>query len=1009
MKIWRKVLSIALCAVMIVGLVPAGIFTVFAESVEDLYVTPEATVIAQGTWGGIDWVLTDDGTFTVSPAETPVADPNCGKVYKSGDWRENVIYNTNGSVKDVGTVPYNAYKSQIKKLVIEEGVTSIGAWCANGLTNLTGEVIIPSTVKHIGQEALQKSTFTKLTFAKGGTEELCIGQGALKNLIVEEIVFPDDRPVHLHAWMFLNSEKIKSIVFPKNLTGVTGTNHHAFWEPNDCNTGSLSESKILNANNKDLEAMTFSSEESYNMVCSKDNSFVGTFGAAAVKTADGSFISCKTLAVAAKYAKAGDTVTLLKDTDEVAQLPAGVVLDKNGKTAPNVTETYVAKVGETKYKTIDEAIANWANGTTLTLLADVTLTDVIKLSSKEYHVLDLGSYTMTAASGKDAIQYVIHGRTSASAALDIKADATNPGGITATGKTIVSHTKPLSGAPSKDRPITSFYGGVFNASYVVKQSGYNNTNAPYFYFYGGEFNGIISTNRSKMQFHGGTFNGNISMSLDSNSDALVLGGKFKNLSNSWGSTLSTDKFTIGSAFGVYDREVYVDDDGYYVIAVSDPSEDFEAAVTMAPNSNNFFYYSKVATEGGINYTDARVALQNNNTSSAKVTVYTDEIDLTGIDYKGTIVVPEGKTLKVTNAPEGLKTEGNAIVEPAAKIGETKFASLAEAFAAAEDGDTITLLQYIKLTEAITVNKDITLDLNGKTLTLPVLPNYAVVIKDTLTIIDTSAEKNGKVINGDLGFGLSTSCTGGLYIKGGNFESKGEYSYLIGAFAGEVVITGGNFDVAYSAVNSFAGYSATVSITGGNFVNSSEWASYFTAMGDNVAISGGTYNVEIVEDYIAEGYMMQKNEDGSYGAVVDEFYGSRPIIPGAQYRLPNEEKGISAGLRFLTEIALNNVNTEDSIKKMGTIIMPADKLGDADLVLTENGKVNGISYVDIVAKKFYEKTDEKISFTAVLIGIPETQLDRDFVAVSYIEYTDGTVIYGKACVRSINGVLEARVD
>ena len=72
---------------------------------------------------------------------------------------------------------------------------------------------------------------------------------------------------------------------------------------------------------------------------------------------------------------------------------------------------------------------------------------------------------------------------------------------------------------------------------------------------------------------------------------------------------------------------------------------------------------------------------------------------------------------------------------------------------------------------------------------------AVVIKDTLTIVG-----DGKVVNGDLGFGLSTSCTGGLYIKGGNFESKGEYSYLIGAFAGEVVISGGNFDVAYSVVN-----------------------------------------------------------------------------------------------------------------------------------------------------------------------------------------------------------------
>ncbi|MBR2877901.1 MAG: hypothetical protein IKB92_02245, partial [Clostridia bacterium] len=202
----------------------------------------------------------------------------------------------------------------------------------------------------------------------------------------------------------------------------------------------------------------------------------------------------------------------------------------------------VAKVGNTEYATIDEAIANWTNGTTLTLLADVTLSDVIMLSSTEYHVLDLGTYTMTAASGKDAIQYVVNGRSSASYALDIKADATNPGGITATGKAIVSHIKPSSDAPTKDRPITRFYGGVFNASYVVKQgatsnwgfltSGYTGASAPYFQFYGGEYNGTIYTNRSQNQFYGGTFNGSMQMSVDSSAYTLVAGGTFKNLSNS---------------------------------------------------------------------------------------------------------------------------------------------------------------------------------------------------------------------------------------------------------------------------------------------------------------------------------------------------------------------------------------------------------------------------------------------------------------------------------------------
>ena len=77
----------------------------------------------------------------------------------------------------------------------------------------------------------------------------------------------------------------------------------------------------------------------------------------------------------------------------------------------------VAQVGDTKYATIDEAIAKWTNGTTLTLLANVTLSKPIELSSTEHHILNLGSYKMTAASkkswgvttGYDAIKIVNNG------------------------------------------------------------------------------------------------------------------------------------------------------------------------------------------------------------------------------------------------------------------------------------------------------------------------------------------------------------------------------------------------------------------------------------------------------------------------------------------------------------------------------------------------------------------------------------------------------------------------
>ena len=310
-------------------------------------------------------------------------------------------------------------------------------------------------------------------------------------------------------------------------------------------------------------------------------------------------------------------------------------------------ESPVAKVGNTEYATIDDAIANWANGTTLTLLADVTLSDVIKLSSTEYHVLDLGTYTMTAAKGKDAIQIVNNGRSSASYALDIKADAENPGGITATGKAVVKTTG-KSGV--KDRPIIRFYNGVFTGSNVVSHSGSSGTNCPQFQFHGGVFNGTIYTNRALNQFYGGTFTGSLQMSVDSSAYTLIAGGTFAKLSNMMGSSLNNSKFTIGSAKGSYDREVYVDNNGYYVIAAAEPAEGIEASVSKTPGTNDYFAYSKVATDKALKYTNAELALKNN--TSATVTVYADKIDMTDIDFKGTIVVPEDKTLTITVPEKG---------------------------------------------------------------------------------------------------------------------------------------------------------------------------------------------------------------------------------------------------------------------------------------------------------------------------------------------------------------------
>ena len=220
-----------------------------------------------GTWGGIDWTLDTEGTLTIAPTTgTPTTD-NSGKwSYEVGQWPEAVKYNSKGGASSIAGWPYD--RTKVKKLIIEEGVTSIGSFAAQSMTNLTGEVVIPWTVTYIGQEAFQKSTMTKLTFQKvpegetGGA--LCIAQGALKNLVVTELSFPDDRDVYIHAWAINNCAKLKHVVFPATIKGFSHNNVHIDYNthiiPNPSDHSNFSGNAILSGSNA-LSTITFGDEK----------------------------------------------------------------------------------------------------------------------------------------------------------------------------------------------------------------------------------------------------------------------------------------------------------------------------------------------------------------------------------------------------------------------------------------------------------------------------------------------------------------------------------------------------------------------------------------------------------------------------------------------------------------------------------------------------------------------------------------------------------------------------
>ena len=307
------------------------------------------------------------------------------------------------------------------------------------------------------------------------------------------------------------------------------------------------------------------------------------------------------------------------------------------------------------------------------------------------------------------------------------------------------------------------------------------------------------------------------------------------------------------------------------------------------------------------------------------------------DFKDTTYAVSGGSFTKAVLPEycaeGFVPAANADgtygvkVAPVAKIGTVEYATLAEAIAAANDGDTVTLTA--DTTEDVTIDKNITLDLGTKMLT------NTGAGKATLTVAAgaTAVVENGSIVGGASYYNIavgtavnstanltlenvtatagntvssmidnwgtltitSGTYTGGLNvvkseegstlnISGGKFELNyavsGKYTGVI-LSAGTTTISGGEFTQnattpqwGYPQVvlaMKADGYTSKIEIKGGIFTNNKSNGKIFHGTGkatsDNFEVSGGTFNKSISDGYCADGFIPTKNADGTYGVKV----------------------------------------------------------------------------------------------------------------------------------------------
>ena len=574
--------------------------------------------------------------------------------------------------------------------------------------------------------------------------------------------------------------------------------------------------------------------------------------------------------------------------------PSKYVVENSGVT-PNgdgtfgVAKAYLAKVGDTSYYTMDEAFkAQTASGEPIVLLRDYTTGSAFSSGSID-RTVDLAGHTWTCT-GTDAN----------SAAFEI-----NYSDVTLTvknGKVVSSQLVGL---------IPSAMGGTIK---------YDNSSL--------EFDGVVMTTTA----HSG-----IETNGNNTNDTVKLVNSELNVPNGFGiyfpssGTLTIDNSVINAqTMGVQvcagslnisgaKTAITVSGDGIPK-TINDGAIEDGAAISIV-NRTGYKGLDEIKVEGGTftaNGTNAAVKAydwDNTNktesdfTQAAKVSVsggtFSSEVDKS-LCAKGYIPT------KNADGTYGVK-EGKYVAE----IGSQGYESLTEAIAAAEDGQTVTLLA--DATEDVVISKSITLDLGGKTLTNTnagkatiSVTSGTVTVKNgnvvggtgyynievtkgsnanlTLTDVNATAGNTGSSMIDNYGTLTITSgtYTGGLNvvkseegsvlnISGGTFTRETAPRWGITGTVlvyGTTTITGGTFNEKSTSTNARVvvtgrvnGYTSITYVKGGTFNGNGNNVFHHLSPAqadDSFEVSGGTFNKSIPDYYCADGFIPTKNAAGTYG-------------------------------------------------------------------------------------------------------------------------------------------------
>ena len=559
-----------------------------------------------------------------------------------------------------------------------------------------------------------------------------------------------------------------------------------------------------------------------------------------------------------------------------------------------VAKAYLAKIGDTEYYTMDEAFHAVKAGETIVMLRDYT-TNKVQNSGDESFTIDLGGHTWTAN--------IVD---TASAAFEI-----NYSDVTLTVK--------------NGKVVSSQLAGLIPSA----------------------MGGTIKYDNSTLVFEGVEMTANGHSGIETNgsntNDTVTLRNSTLNVPNGFGiyfpssGTLTIDNSVINAkTMGVQvcagslnisgaDTAITVSGDGIAKTENDGAIED-GAAISIVERTG-YKGLDEIKVEGGkFTAKGDNAAVKAYKWENQTASAFDNSKNVVAISG-GTFSSAVDKSLCAdgfipTKNEDG--TYGVKVGQYVAEVNGAKYATLAEAVAAAQDGQTVTLLA--DATEDVVISKSITLDLGGKTLTNTNAGKATISVQSgtvtvqngsviggtsyynievtknsnanlTLTDVAATAGNTGSSMIDNWGTLTITSgtYTGGmntvknepsakLNITGGTFTlTKGNSNGFTGVVFnyGELTISGGEFiqsdksapygqaQVIHTDKDKNGSAAPSTVITGGTFKNLCTRSTAWTVRATNAAagamkVSGGAFNKSIPEGYCADGFIPTKNADGTYG-------------------------------------------------------------------------------------------------------------------------------------------------